>query len=635
MTSSGSPRRASAFRNLIPPPYPTPPFPVPPRVPTALYVRPDKNIKKNPSKVSFSYGNVPDNVDVEVQGAHITNTRLPEFDPTTALLPELCYPQSAKIREPLLANPPVGDRRAENNDVSGNRIKVDPPKKPKRNKYAFACAILASMTSILLGYDIGVMSGAAIYIEKDLKVTDTQIEILLGILNLYSLIGSAMAGRTSDWVGRRYTIVISGAIFFTGAILMGLSTNYTFLMCGRFVAGLGVGYALTIAPVYAAEVSPASSRGFLTSFPEVFVNVGILLGYISNYAFSFCALDLGWRLMLGVGAIPSVILAIGVLAMPESPRWLVMQGRLGDARQVLDKTSDSKEESMLRLADIKEAAGIPEDCNDDIVKVTGHSHGEGVWKELFVHPTPTVLHIVIAALGFHFFQQASGIDALVLYSPRVFEKAGITNSNQLLLCTVGVGLSKTVFTFVATFFLDRVGRRPLVLTSMAGMVASLVCLGTSLTIVDQHEGARMTWAVVLCLCCVLAFVGFFSTGIGPIAWVYSSEIFPLRLRAQGCGMGVAVNRVMSGVLSMTFISLYKAITMGGAFFLYAAIGAVGWIFFFTMLPETQGRTLEDMEVLFGKFHKWRKANKLLEKERQVARGDGGTSDPDNRVNLLA
>ncbi|PNX90816.1 polyol transporter 5-like protein, partial [Trifolium pratense] len=125
----------------------------------------------------------------------------------------------------------------------------DPQKKPKRNKYAFACAILASMTSILLGYDIGVMSGAAIYIKRDLKVSDVQIEVLLGIINIYSLIGSCLAGRTSDWIGRRYTIVLAGAIFFVGALLMGFSPNYAFLMFGRFVAGVGIGYALMIAPV--------------------------------------------------------------------------------------------------------------------------------------------------------------------------------------------------------------------------------------------------------------------------------------------------------------------------------------------------------------------------------------------------
>jgi len=184
---------------------------------------------------------------------------------------------------------------------------VLPAKPPKRNNYAFACAILASMTSILLGYgivfslnsfpvnaknenstnnihthiffidsnlsvyfaDIGVMSGAMIYIKRDLKINDLQIGILAGSLNIYSLIGSCAAGRTSDWIGRRYTIVLAGAIFFAGAILMGLSPNYAFLMFGRFIAGIGVGYALMIAPVYTAEVSPASSRGFLNSFPEV------------------------------------------------------------------------------------------------------------------------------------------------------------------------------------------------------------------------------------------------------------------------------------------------------------------------------------------------------------------------------
>lgn len=130
--------------------------------------------------------------------------------------------------------------------------------------------------------------------------------------------------------------------------------------------------------------------------------------------------------MLGIGAIPSVFLAIGVLAMPESPRWLVLQGRLGDAKRVLDKTSDSEEEAQLRLADIKEAAGIPEECNDDVVQVPKRSQGEGVWKELFLHPTTTVKHILIAGVGIHFFQQTSGIDAVVLYSPKIFEKAGIS-----------------------------------------------------------------------------------------------------------------------------------------------------------------------------------------------------------------
>lgn len=510
----------------------------------------------------------------------------------------------------------------------------DPPqKRPKRNKFAFACATLASMTSILLGYDIGVMSGAALYIKKDWNITDVQIEFLIGSLNLYCLFGSAAAGRTSDRIGRRYTIVFAGAIFFVGALLMGFATNYAFLMVGRFVAGVGVGYALMIAPVYTAEVSPASCRGFLTSFPEVFINAGILLGYVSNLAFSKLPLHLTWRCMLGIGAIPSVILAVGVLAMPESPRWLVMQGRLGDAKKVLTRTSDSAEEARSRLADIKEAAGIPSDCDDDVVSMISSSsknhQGEGVWKELLLKPTPAVRRVLIAGIGIHFFQQASGIDAVVLYSPRIFEKAGITNDTDTLLATVAVGFVKTIFILVATFMLDKYGRRPLLLSSVAGMILSLLTLAMSLTVID-HSTHKLTWAIALCITMVCAYVASFSIGLGPIAWVYSSEIFPLRLRAQGASMGVAVNRVVSGVISMTFLSLTKAITTGGAFFLFGGIATVAWVFFFMFLPETQGRNLEDMSELFDEF-RWKeslrgkKGTKMVERDydmgnRQVQLG---------------
>ncbi|KAF5188264.1 Polyol transporter, partial [Thalictrum thalictroides] len=421
---------------------------------------------------------------------------------------------------------------------------IPAPDKAKTKTYAYACAILASMTSILLGYDIGVMSGAVIFIKDDLKISDTQVEILVGILNLYCLFGSAAAGKTSDWIGRRYTIVLAAAIFFVGAILMGTAMSYSLLMLGRFVAGIGVGYALMIAPVYTAEVSPASARGFLTSFPEVFINFGILLGYVSNWTLSKLSLRLGWRLMLGIGAVPSVFMGLGVLYMPESPRWLVLQGRLGDAKRVLVKTSDTKEEAQQRLVAIQEAAGIPLDCTDEIVKVPKVEKGHEVWKELFLHPTPTVRRILIAGVGIHFFQQASGIDAVVLYSPRIFKKAGIVSKDALLGATVAVGFVKTISILVATFFLDKIGRRPLLLSSVGGMIVAVILLASGLTVIDQNPEQKYVWALALCIAMVLVYVAFFSIGLGPITWVYSSEIFPLRLRAQGTSVGVAVNRVV-------------------------------------------------------------------------------------------
>ncbi|KAJ3673995.1 hypothetical protein LUZ60_005987 [Juncus effusus] len=468
----------------------------------------------------------------------------------------------------------------------------------RRNKYACACAIIASIISILMGYDTGVMSGAMLFIKEDLKITEVQVEVLAGIINICALVGSLTAGRISDWVGRRYTIVLASVIFFIGSILMGYAPTFPVLLSGRCIAGIGVGYALMIAPVYSAEISSPSSRGFLTSLPEICISLGILLGYVSNYFFAKLPLIYGWRVMLGLGALPSIILAASIFAMPESPRWLVMQNRSNEAHAVLKRVCNSEHEADLRLQEIKQAAGIVEDENG-ISKPTIPSKGEGVWKDLLLHPTKPVRRILIAAIGIHFFEHATGIEAVVLYSPRIFKKAGMEGRTHLLVATMCVGLTKTCFILIATFLIDRVGRRPLLLTSLSGMIVSLAGLGFGLTMVE-HSSEKLTWAVTLSILTVFTFVAFFSIGLGPITWVYSSEIFPLRLRAQGASLGVAVNRLMNGTISMSFISLYQAITIGGAFFLFAGIAIIAWLFFFFLCPETRGRPLEEMEELFRK-----------------------------------
>ncbi|XP_057444962.1 probable polyol transporter 3 [Lotus japonicus] len=448
--------------------------------------------------------------------------------------------------------------------------------------------------------DTGVMSGAMIFIKDDLKISDTQQEVLAGILNLCALVGSLTAGRISDYIGRRYTIVIASLLFMVGSVLMGYGPNYVILMVGRCVAGVGVGFALLIAPIYSAEISSAKSRGFLTSLPELCIGIGILLGYIANYFLGKLTLKLGWRLMLGLAAVPSLALALGILALPESPRWLVMQGKLGKAKKVLLQVSNTEQEAELRFKDIKIAAGINESSTEEMVmKLAGKNHGEGVWKDLFLRPSSSVRWILIAAVGIHFFEHATGIEAVMLYSPRIFKKAGVTTKDKLLLTTIGVGVTKITFLIIASFLLDKVGRRRLLLVSTGGMVCSLTVLGFSLTMVDSSQ-EKLYWALALSIMATYIFVAFFNIGLGPVTWVYSSEIFPLKLRAQGASIGVAVNRVMNAIVSMSFISIYKAITIGGSFFMFAGISILAWLFFYFFLPETKGKALEEMEMVFSK-----------------------------------
>ncbi|KAF8014244.1 hypothetical protein BT93_H0165 [Corymbia citriodora subsp. variegata] len=447
------------------------------------------------------------------------------------------------------------------------------------NRYACACAIVASMISIIFGYDTGVMSGAMIFIKEDLKIDDTQVEVLAGILNICAFVGSLIAGRTSDYIGRRYTIVLASIIFLLGSVLMGYGPNYAILMTGRCVAGIGVGFALMIAPVYSAEISSATHRGFLSSLPEVCISLGILLGYVSNYFFAKLTLKLGWRMMLGVAAIPSLALAFGILKMPNR------------------RVCNSEQEVETRFQDIKIAAGIDPNCKEDVVKLPRKTRGEGVWKELLLRPSPSVRWILLAAVGIHFFEHATGIEAVILYSPRIFKKAGVTSKKKLLLATVGVGLTKATFIVIATFLLDKVGRRKLLLVSSGGIIVALTGLGFCLTMVE-HAKEQLLWALVSSIVATYTYVAFFSVGMAPVTWVYSSEIFPLKLRAQGMGIGVAVNRLMNALVSMTFLSISNAMTIGGSFFMFAGISVLALVFFYFLLPETKGKSLEEIEKLF-------------------------------------
>ncbi|KAI4325844.1 hypothetical protein MLD38_031208 [Melastoma candidum] len=478
------------------------------------------------------------------------------------------------------------------------------------NRFALGSVIVASIITIIFGYDTGVMSGAMIFIKEEFLITDRQVEVLAGMLNWCALVGSPIAGRISDFIGRRYTIVLASVIFLLGSVLMGYGPNYAVLLTGRCIAGVGVGFALTIAPVYTTEISSATHRGFLASLPELCIAIGVLLGYLSNFFLAKLSLTLGWRLMLGIAAIPSLVLAFGILQMPESPRWLVLQGRLGDAKKVLLNVSNTLEEAEVRFRNILSAAGIDEDCKDDVVEVPRvDSRGHGVWKELLLRPTPAVRWILLACIGIHFFEHATGIEAVILYGPRIFKKAGVRSKSKLLLATIGVGVTKTLCVLIATCILDKVGRRKLLMVSTSGMIVALTGLGFCLTMVE-HAQEQILWALVASLVATYSYVAFFNIGLAPVTWVYSSEIFPLKLRAQGFSLGVAVNRGMNALISSTFLSLSEALTIGGCFFMFAGISVVALLFFYFLFPETKGKSLEEIEALFTRGGKKQQDNDM-------------------------
>ena len=433
--------------------------------------------------------------------------------------------------------------------------------------------------------------------KEDLHISEIQQEILVGCLSIFSLFGSLAGGKTSDVVGRKWTIGLAAIVFQTGAAIMTFAPSFLVLMIGRLLAGIGIGFGVMVAPVYIAEISPTIARGTFTSFPEIFINLGILLGYVSNYAFSGFSAHISWRIMLGVGILPSVFIAFALFMIPESPRWLVMQKRLEEARSVLLKVSESEAAADQRLAEIEEAA-------------RGSGSEKAVWQEL-LRPSPALRRMLITGLGIQCFQQVTGIDALVYYSPTIFRDAGVKSNTGNLAATIAVGVTKTAFILVAIFLIDTVGRKPLLYVSTIGMTACLFGLGLALSLLGHELGSQKV-VIVLAILAVCGNVAFFSVGIGPVCWVLTSEIFPLKVRAQASALGAVGNRISSGFVAMSFLSMAKAISVGGTFFIFSAISALSIVFVYKCVPETKGKSLEEIEMLFQNGGDWQQREVELE-----------------------
>ncbi len=432
-------------------------------------------------------------------------------------------------------------------------------------------SIIAAIGGLLFGYDTGVISGALLYIRTDLHASDFEQEAIVAAVLLGAMIGAAASGYLADRISRRWTKVISGTVYFIGAIGCALALNAPMLIGFRLLLGLAVGTASFVSPLYISEMAPPRIRGGLVSFNQMAITSGILIAYLVNFAFK--DLDANWRWMLGVAAVPGAALAIGMLSVPQTPRWLMEAGRKIKARDVLRR---------LR-------SGDPDaDVDEELSEIESASEAERrmSWRALV---RPKLRPMLTVGLVLALAQQFVGVNTVIYYAPTILADTGLSASGSLAR-TVLVGVTNVVFTVVAVLLLDRVGRRKLLLTGTVGIIVGLVTLAAYFTSTTLQEHAGY-----LALAGLLIFIASFAIGLGPVFWLMISEIFPVGVRSIAMSVCTIANWGANFVVAQTFLSLGNLITRQGVFCLYAVLAVAALVFFASKVPETQGRSLEEIQ----------------------------------------
>jgi len=359
-------------------------------------------------------------------------------------------------------------------------------------------------------------------------------------------------------------------LFIAGAIVSAAATGVAVLLIGRLLVGLAIGVASMLTPLYLAEISPARDRGAIVSLNQLCITAGILVSYLVGYALADATE--GWRWMLALGAVPGAILSLGMLVLPESPRWLAGHGQLRDAevglQQLRGTTDVSAELSTLRT-----------DIEREGRQMVGAS-------ELLA---PRMRRPLIVGVGLAIFQQITGINTVIYFAPTIFESAGLPSAATSILATAGVGAVNVIMTVASIWLIDSLGRRQLLLWSLGGMMVTLLILSGAFAF-DTSGG--LAWVAVVS---VAAYVGFFAIGLGPVFWLLIAEIFPLGLRGRAMSLATVANWTLNLVVSATFLNLVGAVGSAGTFLLYAVLSVVALVFIGVMVPETKGRSLEQIE----------------------------------------
>jgi sugar porter (SP) family MFS transporter len=431
--------------------------------------------------------------------------------------------------------------------------------------YVLSVTLVAAIGGLIFGFDTAIVAGATRYMKEQFSLNSLQEGWAVAVVLVGCMFGAGLAGPVSDRIGRRRFMLVSAVLFLVSAVGCALPRTIAEFVVFRFVGGLGIGSAAVLSPLYIAEIAPARARGALVSVNQLAIVTGILLAYFVNWAFAGAG-PANWRWMYAMGAVPSVLFFLFLLGVPESPRWLVKNGREDEARDVLAR-ADSAEAAVSGVREIKATLALE----------------EGSFRELF---RPAFRRPLLVAVVLAVFQQITGINAILYYAPRIFEGAGFERMSAIGQSTV-VGLVNMLFTVVAIALADKVGRRPLLLVATAGMGVSLVLLGAAFRFPLLPASAL--------LFIILLYIAFFASAMGPLVWVVMAEIFPIKVRGAAMGLATLVLWLADFAVTLTFPVISDRFHPSSAFWLYAAMCALDLVFIWFYLPETKGRTLEEIE----------------------------------------
>src|SRR6056297_423865 len=467
--------------------------------------------------------------------------------------------------------------------------------------YVILIATIAAFGGLLFGFDTGVISGALLLIKNDPELVlngMTQLpertqEWIVSITVLGAAVGALSSGRITDYLGRKRVLIITAFIFAIGSVGLAAANSVTLLIIWRLIIGIAIGVASYTVPLYISELSPTHVRGALVSINQLAITVGIFASYLVDLGFA--NFEEGWRWMFLVGLIPSLILGIGMFFLPDSQRWLMTYKGEDKARKVLDKVGETNKEEVLDQIKI------------NIKKENKEEGSLSILKAKWVRPA------LLIGIGIMLFQQFTGINTIIYYSPTIFEMAGYgaDSANAVydaILPALPIGLVNVLFTIVAIYLVDRWGRKPLLYLGLSGMIIALLALGIGFTF-HNALGDALKWISFISM---IIYIPFFAISLGPIAWLLISEIYPTKIRGLGMSLATMVNWLANFLIANTFLSLGKVTTgempnpagegtlvnPGGAFFIYAVIGILGLFFVYSYIPETKGHSLEKIEEHF-------------------------------------